>query len=284
MDKWKDEWKMISIALKNKEDQVISGSIDHEKSEQLFQVSGTELAVLAIKNYTYELGDKIVVRNTGEASFLVVQLDETLAPTMIYLPQTTWTYQIPLEASARKAIVETAFTSKRHHIMVRQAYPFEITNYQNLSFNAHDQKDTTGAYPHAYANVETRDDSVFFAKNAIDGKYGNLSHGSYPFASWGINQQADAALTIDFGRSVVIDRVRLLLRADYPHDSYWTQGTLVFSDGEEQIVKTTNSSSFQEFCFPKKQTSQLTFKQLIKATDESPFPALTQIEVFGWNS
>lgn len=274
---------MIKIELKNKENQLILGRIDHEKAVQPFMAQGEDLAVLAIKDYSYELGDKIVVTTPEKECYFAVQLDETLPISIIYLPQEVWEYQIPLTEAARKASVETAFHSKRHHLMVRKAFDFEITNYQNLSFNPHDQKILSGAYPHARANVETRDDAVFFAKNAIDGKYGNLSHGSYPFASWGINQQADAALTIDFGRKVAIDWIRLLFRADYPHDSYWTKVTLEFSDGQELVLSTTNTTIFQEIKFPLKETSSLTIKKLIKAEDASPFPALTQIEVFGKN-
>ncbi|MEI5990573.1 hypothetical protein A5881_002078 [Enterococcus termitis] len=274
---------MIKIELKNKENQSIIGRIDHEKQEQPFTAEGEATAVLAIKDYSYVLGDKVVVTTDEGNGYFVVQLDETLAPTLIYLTQRTWIYQIPLTDSLRKASVESAFHSKRHHIMVRKAFDHEIRNYQNLSLNPHDQKDSTGAYPHAVANVETRDEAVFFAKNAIDGKYGHLSHGSYPFASWGINQQADAALTIDFGRKVEIDWVRLLFRGDYPHDSYWTEVTLEFSDGEELVLSTTKTTTFQEIRFPLKETSHLTIKNLIKAEDTSPFPALTQIEVFGKN-
>ena len=111
----------------------------------------------------------------------------------------------------------------------------------------------------------------------------NLSHGSYPFASWGINQQKEAQLTIDFGRPVETDWIRLLFRADYPHDSYWEEVTLAFSDGEERVVATTNTACFQEIKFPMKTTQTLTLKCLRKALDSSPFPALTQIEVFGRN-
>ena len=39
----------------------------------------------------------------------MVQLDETLAPSLIYLKEKVWEYQIPLEESARKAFVDTAF-------------------------------------------------------------------------------------------------------------------------------------------------------------------------------
>ncbi|MEI5993831.1 hypothetical protein [Candidatus Enterococcus mansonii] len=274
---------MIKIELKNEENQTIIGRIDHEKECGPFVAEGDSLAVLAIKDYSYECGDKIIVTINEEDTYFVVQLDETLAPSLIFVPQKTWEYSIPLTESTRKASVETAFHSKRHHLMVRKAYDFEIRNYQNLSFNSHDQKEISGVYPHVKANVETRDDAVFFAKNAIDGKYGNLSHGSYPFASWGINQQADAALTIEFGRKVDIDWIRLLFRGDYPHDSYWNEVTLEFSDGTQLVVPTTNATSFQEIRFPLKVTESVTFKELKKAADSSPFPALTQIEVFGRN-
>lgn len=274
---------MIKIVLKDNDNQTIVGRIDHEKELQPFAASGNDMAVLAIKDYEYQLGDRIVITTAKEDQYFVVQLDETIPPSMIFLPQAQWEYRIPLAPAARKASVETAFLSKRHHIMVRKAHPFEITNYQNLSFNPHDQKEASGAYPHAGANVETRDDAVFFAKNAIDGTYANLSHGSYPFVSWGINQQEDAALTIDFGRVVKIDWIRLLFRADYPHDSYWTEVTLEFSDGQELILPTANAVTFQDIKFAPKQTTKIILKNLIKAKDASPFPALTQIEAFGIN-
>ncbi|MGC6767521.1 hypothetical protein ACYSNR_05900 [Enterococcus sp. LJL128] len=275
---------MIKVALKTSEDILITGRLDDETENGAFEAAGEEMAVLAIKDYVYKNGDKIVVTTELEDSFFVVQLDETLAPTLIYLPQTSWEYHIPTTEEAMTASVETGFRSKRHHLMVRKAYDFEVNSYQNLSQNSHDQKEASGAYPHAEANVETRGEAVFFAKNAIDGKYGNLSHGKYPFASWGINQQKDAALTIDFGRKVRIDWIRLLLRGDYPHDSYWTEVTLEFSDGELLTVLTDNSLNFQDVHFPEKETTTVTLKNMKKAADESPFPALTQIEVFGRNS
>lgn len=274
---------MIELALKNRYNQQISGKIDHEKEIQGLKAIGMDMAVLTIKDYTYLEGDQIHITIDKANCYLMVQLDETLAPTLIYLTKKTWNYLIPIAQSDKKASVETAFSSKRHHLTVRKAYDFEINNYQNLSINPHDQKENTYAYPHAIANVETRDDAVFFAKNAIDGKYGNLSHGSYPYNSWGINQQADAALTIEFGRVVEVDRIRLLFRADYPHDSHWKEATLCFSDGEEIVVSTTDSPHFQEFSFSPIKTTSITLKQLKKAPDASPFPALTQIEVFGKN-
>ena len=218
---------MIKIELKNKDNQIITGRIDHEKPEAPFVAEGDTLAVLAIKQYLYQVGDKIVVTYTGATPYLMVQLDETLAPSLIYLKEKVWEYQIPLEESARKAFVDTAFHSARHQIMVRQAHTFEKDNYQNLSMNTHDQKEYSGAYPHAYANVETRDDAVSLRKMRLI-----LSLVTFLMARihllLGELTKKEAQLTIDFGRPVETDWIRLLFRADYPHDSYWEEVTLAF--------------------------------------------------------
>lgn len=275
---------MIQIEIRNKNNKIISGKLFSDQPESLYQSSGGTMAVLAIKDYLYQEGDRLVVRcDKIDTHFLMIQLEETLAPSLLYIPEGEWSYQIPMRETERKAMVETAFLSGRHHLMVRKAYDFEITRYQNLSFNAYDQKIFTGAYPHASANVETRNEVVFFAKNAIDGKYGNQSHGSYPFSSWGINQQKDAELKIDFGRTVAVDWVQVLLRGDYPHDSFWTSITLEFSNGQTLQVDTTNSLEFQEIRFPVVETKWIKLKNLIKNYDDSSFPALTQVEVFGKN-
>ena len=109
----------------------------------------------------------------------------------------------------------------------------------------------------------------------------NEDHGSYPFQSWGINQRKDAEITVDFGREVEVDQVSLVLRGDYPHDSYWTEVTIQFSNGQEYVIKTTNQLDAQCFKIPSTKTRLIKLKNLIKNEDDSPFPALTQIEVYG---
>ena len=49
------------------------------------------------------------------------------------------------------------------------ARPFEITAYLNLAVNVNDQHQDANCYPHASANIETRDESVFIARKTIDG-------------------------------------------------------------------------------------------------------------------
>ena len=51
------------------------------------------------------------------------------------------------------------------------------------------------------------------------------------YTSWGINRDPGAALTLDFGREVLLDELRITERADFPHDNYWVKATVEFSDG-----------------------------------------------------
>ena len=151
----------------------------------------------------------------------------------------------------------------------------------NLAENVNDQHGDVNCYPHASANVETRGEAVFAAKNAIDGVTANHDHGKWPFASWGINQRDDAEIKLEFGREISTDRIVLHTRADFPHDNWWVKGTVEFSDGSSMVLDLEKTDGAQEFTFSEKKISWLVLKDLIKADDPSPFPALTQIEVFG---
>ena len=164
---------------------------------------------------------------------------------------------------------------------MRPALEREIYAYRNLAKNSMDQHGDPGCYPHASANVETRGEAVFAARNAIDGVLANESHGYWPYESWGINQQDDAELTLEFGRPVDFDEIVLYTRADFPHDNWWEQVTFTFSDGSEETVSLEKSVKPHIIPMKKSGITWLKFGKLIKADDPSPFPALTQIEVYG---
>ena len=174
-----------------------------------------------------------------------------------------------------------AFAGKKHLLSVKLAKEFEIQYYRNLAVNVCDQHEIENIYPHATANVETRGESVFAAKNAIDGVRANLSHGEWPYESWGINMQDDAAMKLDFGRPELADRIVLYTRSDFPHDNWWQQVTIRFSDGSEQEFPLEKSRRAHVLPIPEKEITWLELCSLIKAEDPSPFPALSQIEVYG---
>ena len=54
-----------------------------------------------------------------------------------------------------------------------------------------------------------------------------------------------------------------------------------FSDGTEMLLPLEKGGHAQTFTFEPKQVSWLKLSDLKKADDPSPFPALTQVEVYG---
>ncbi len=227
----------------------------------------------------YQPGDKIVITPSVIPCHVWLQMDEVLGASLVYLTGEV-TYTVPFE-QLRLNLSPKAFTGNSHYLYVREAYPEQIRQYRNLAVNVSDQHNAVHLYPHASANVETRGEAVFFASNAIDGICENRSHGIWPYQSWGINRQADAELTVDFGRDVEVDKILLCTRADFPHDSWWNQVTLRFSDGSVEIWPLEKSRFHQVLTFPKKRIRWIKLGDLIKADDPSPFPALTQLEVYG---
>ena len=199
---------------------------------------------------------------------------------LVYVEKREINFHIPF---GEQAITYSpkSFVGDRHVIRARLATGEEVAARRNLAFNPYDEHGDTGFYPHASANVETRGEAVFAARNAIDGVFENNSHGEYPYQSWGINRDPNAALTLAFGRPVTLDEIRLTLRADYPHDNYWTQATLEFSDGSREVMPLTGSRTPQRLQFAPKTVEWLVLKELIRAEGPSPFPALTQIEAWG---
>ncbi|MCT3091788.1 hypothetical protein EFN92_03725 [Lactococcus lactis] len=251
---------------------------------QLVKAHSADAPHLAFKEYVYQPGDYITLTVDTVPAFYAVKFDEAFEESLVYLTEKNYCYDIVLDEELRRAFSPKTFAGERHYLTARPAKAEEICRRRNLALNPHDQKDCTGVFPHAYANVETRNDSTFFARNVIDGMVANESHGSFPYQSWGINQQVDAALTLDFGREVLIDELGLVLRGDYPHDSFWTQITVEFSDGSQVNIYPTDTLNEQKFEIPRKKSTKIILKNLIKNFDESPFPALTELTVYGFES
>ena len=227
----------------------------------------------------YQPGDRIVLEIGEQPCYLWVQLDECLGGSLLYMTGNL-DYDVPF-GEKKICYSPNSFAGERHYLFARLATEEEIHGYRNLALNVNDQHKDCGCYPHAAANVETRGESVFAARNAIDGVTENHSHGEWPYASWGINRREDACLKLDFGRTVETDRIVIYERADFPHDNWWKQITIRFSDGECMTCDLIKTDAGQEICFEKKQISWLQLENLIKSDEPSPFPALTQIQVFG---
>jgi len=154
--------------------------------------------------------------------------------------------------------------------------------YRNIALNP---DAATGAnpvvYPHATSNSEYNQQE-FAARCAIDGKRRNNDvHGC---GSWGPQMQPDIWWRLDFGRPVEIDKVTLFLRAawkpdDNPHDSYWKEARLEFSDGSKEELALKQDAKGQEFTFTKRTVTWLLLKNLKRAEDK--WCALCEFEAWG---
>ena len=204
----------------------------------------------------YKPGDRVSLEIGTPGQYVVIQFEDTMAPALVYVVKREINFHIPF---GEQAITYSpkSFAGACHIIRARFATPEEIAARRNLAYNPYDEHGDTGFFPHAHANVETRGEAVFAARNA------------------------NAALTLDFGRPVTIDELRLTLRADFPHDAWWTQATVEFDDGSREVLELKKSAAPQCFAIAPRTVKSLKLFELIKAEDPSPFPALTQIEAWG---
>ena len=83
----------------------------------------------------------------------------------------------------------------------------------------------------------------------------------------------------DFGRPVELDKIRLMVRADFPHDSYWKKVDVEFSDGSHVPIDIASSADFQEFSFPKRKSSWV---RIINVVPEDPAKWCALIEFEAW--
>ena len=227
----------------------------------------------------YNEGDCIELQCSEKNVHINWQVDDALGAAFVFFKDTEQ-YRIPF-GEKRICYSPKVFTGTKHYMYAELAADAQTGLYRNLALNPADQHKDVNVYPHATANVETRGESVFAARNAIDGVRANLSHGEWPYGSWGINRQPDAKLKLDFGRPVEIDKLVLYTRSDFPHDSWWESAAVTFSDGSREVLDMEKSSRAHVFEISPRTIEWLELGELIKADDPSPFPALTQLEVYG---
>jgi rhamnogalacturonyl hydrolase YesR len=155
-------------------------------------------------------------------------------------------------------------------------------DYRNVALNPLDSTNREPvSFPHATSNSEYNQ-REFAARCAIDGNRRNDDvHGS---GSWGPQKEPGIWWRLDFGRPVEIDKLVLFLRAawtpaDAPHDSYWQEASVEFSDGSTEKLALKQVASGQEFPLAKRTVSWLVLKNLEPAADR--WCALCEFEAWG---
>jgi hypothetical protein len=236
--------------------------------------------VVLVHRSPYVEGDRVVIEARQAGCFLLLSFDEALAETLVYLAGPIGSFTVPF-GDRCSAFSPKAFSGSLHRLKARLPRPDEIAARRNLALNPFDGHGNSAIYPHSHATVETRQEAAFAARNAIDGETANHDHGFWPFTSWGINGDPDAALTVEFGRPVWVDEVVIYLRADFPHDAWWNRASLAFSDGGTVELKLIKTAAGQRFAIEPRVIDWAMFHKLVKADDPSPFPALAQIQFWG---
>ena len=241
----------------------------------------------------YQPGDTIVVKGPSP---MVVRVDDWIPECVVYLPKAaSFSFEVPYgqgEPATRSPFLPDSFAGSWHRVTARELTTQQRSGYRNLAMNACDAEiqpppvEGTAAakqpliFPHASTNSVSRLLPDFRARNAIDGMTLNGHHGIWPYQSWGPELRTDLWWKVDFGRVVEVDKIRLMVRSDFPHDSYWKSAVLEFSDGEPVPIQIRESGEFQEFTFPKRKVSWVRLTQLVP-TDPARWCALMEAEVWG---
>jgi hypothetical protein len=249
------------------------------KGEIKTSAKGTNCAELFFRE-TYTEGDLIMVNSTVYPLPLCIQFDKTIPAAQVWLTVPRLEFPVPL-GELHDAYPPASFGPGEKRLSVSVVCMDDWSIYRNLSENPLDRRGKTTYYPHCTATVETINEAVFAARNTIDGIIEPSCHGVWPYQSWGDNEDPNAELMLEFGRPVSIDMLRVNLRADFPHDSYWKEGCLFFSDGSGVTLNLKKTGDAQEFVFPGRNITWVKLTKLIKNNDPSPFPALTQWAVYG---
>lgn len=228
---------------------------------------------------TYQPGDALVMEVATPGRYCVVQFEDTIPPALVYVKSQRVVFPIPCNEKAT-AYSPKSFVGNCHIIRARYATPEEIAVRRNLAYNPYDPSEEFGFYPHASSNIEAAK-AGYAPRTAIDGVFENAAHLVWPYQGWSNNGDSNAELTLNFGRPVTIDEIRLTLRADFPHDSWWTNATVSFSDGSSETLTLEKSAKPQAFTIAPRTVTSLVLRDLKKAEDESEYTALTQIEAWG---
>ncbi len=257
---------MLGLALYDKERNCIASKQD-------------EKHIHLLADREYQDGDHLVLE-VRKPQYLRMKLDTGVEEAWVYAKAGTFVYPIPFGES-RMPYASGTFAGRYHIYDILSCEPM-TPGWRDISTNPLDVRGETILFPHCSASIETRDESIFAARNTIDGFIETNGHGEWPYTSWGDNEDPNAQIRIDFGRFIILHQLIINLRSDFPHDNYWKQADIVFHDGERRTIRLMQSGEDQSFDLDEKRSDSILLCNLRKdENNPSPFPALTHWRVLG---
>ena len=104
---------------------------------------------------------EIKLLSKKDIDFILVQLDENMAESIIYAPSSIIEFEIP-NNDCKRGYDDRAFLGNKHHIRVSEPDDEKAYGIRNIALNSHDKRGQKRYFPHAYANFVTREDVCFF--------------------------------------------------------------------------------------------------------------------------
>ncbi len=248
------------------------------------EATGRGYAILNVPEmYSSKQGVRITLPE-GER-YVAVCLSSKLGENIVYCPDGVFEYKFPtkmgnLFPSALDESKNTVYIA--NVISARIPTDDELTETRNLAENVYDLKDNKTSYPHAATNsVADNNAAQYEARCAIDGFTANQGHGTYPVQSWGPEKSAMAKneLTVDFGRTVKADALEIIIRCDFPHDTWFTGADVTFSDGTVEHIDLYKTDEAMVFDLGGRETSSVKLSNFTTANGE--WAAITEFRVIG---
>lgn len=238
--------------------------------------TGTSLKEVSLVNETtLSAGMKITVTLEG-GKYVFLKIGTAFEEALLYLSDGIFEYTVP--NAENQKVYPTGAWSGTVNITARIPTDDELKVERNLAYNPYDTQLQAQYYPHASADSECRNDRAFLARNSIDGFSVNTGHGDYPYQSWGPEQIEAPELYVDFGREVVVTQVIIYIRADFPHDTYWSSGKIAYSDGTATEITLEKTAEAQIFDLEGKKTTGISLTEL---TGQMGWAGITEIQIIG---
>ncbi len=259
--------------------------MEYSASGKSFSANGEGMVTLYVGKYVSN-GKLTITLPAGE-KYLALSLSSRVGEAIIYCPDGKFTYTFfgltkvfPNTMNTNSGIVYTNNT-----ITARIPTAEELAKEHNLALNPYDTNNAKNAYPHASTSNVYTSSEEWAARNAIDGFTANKGHGNYPYQSWAPSStmKADDYFMIDFGREVTVNELVVVIRADFPHDSYFTGCTLTLSDGTTMQINLTNSALEQVIDLGGVKTTSVKLSgfSVEKANASTEYAALVEVACMG---
>lgn len=248
------------------------------------EATGRGYALLNVsETYASKQGVRITLPE-GE-KYVAVCLSSKLGETIIYCPDGVFEYKFPTKMGN---IYPTALDESKNTVYIANVISAriptddELMESRNLAENVYDRAENTTSYPHAATNSVADGEAAYYeARCAIDGFTANSGHGTYPVQSWGPEKSTmdTNEITVNFGRTVKLDALEIIIRCDFPHDTWFTGADVTFSDGTVEHINMYKTEDAMVFELSGKETTSIKLSGFTTAGDE--WAAITEIRAIG---